>query len=138
MRFYTWNVNGFRAALKKGFMDWLEEADPDVISLQEIRCEWEEVDLGVRRQIESAYEVCWFPAKSKKGYAGSATLSRKELGFTHTPGLGIPAFRVACRAPGSSARARLSRTGTRSGKRLRQELLRGSPNSRFTPLRANP
>jgi exodeoxyribonuclease-3 len=92
MRFYTWNVNGFRAALKKGFMDWLEEADPDVISLQEIRCEWEEVELGVRRQIESAYEVCWFPAKSKKGYAGSATLSRKELGFTHTPGLGIAAY----------------------------------------------
>jgi len=92
MRFYTWNVNGFRAALKKGFMDWLEQADPDMISLQEIRCEWEEVDLAVRRQIESAYEVCWFPASSKKGYAGSATLSRKELGFTHTRGLGLAAY----------------------------------------------
>lgn len=92
MRFYTWNVNGFRAALKKGFMDWLEQADPDVISLQEIRCEWKEVDLAVRRQIESAYEVCWFPASSKKGYAGSATLSRKELGFTHTRGLGLAAY----------------------------------------------
>lgn len=90
MRFYSWNVNGFRAVLKKGFMDWLETADPDVISLQEIRCEWEEVDLGVRRQLESAYDVCWFPATSKKGYAGAATLARKELGFTHHRGLGIP------------------------------------------------
>ena len=54
MRFYSWNVNGFRSVLKKGFMDWLEEAEPDVLSLQEIRSEWEEVDLGVRRQIESA------------------------------------------------------------------------------------
>ncbi len=92
MRFYTWNVNGFRAALKKGFMDWLEVADPDVISLQEIRCEWEEIDLGVRRQLESAFEVSWFPARSKKGYSGAATLSKKELGFTHAQGLGIEAY----------------------------------------------
>lgn len=92
MRFYTWNVNGFRAALKKGFMDWLETADPDVISLQEIRCEWEEIDLEVRRQLESAFEVSWFPARSKKGYSGAATLSKKELGFTHAQGLGIEAY----------------------------------------------
>lgn len=89
MRFYSWNINGFRAVLKKGFMDWLEAADPDVLSLQEIRCEWEEVDLGVRRQLESAFDVCWFPSSSKKGYAGSATLARKELGFSHRKGLGI-------------------------------------------------
>ncbi|WP_243383228.1 exodeoxyribonuclease III [Geothrix alkalitolerans] len=92
MRFYSWNVNGFRSVLKKGFMDWLEETEPDVLSLQEIRCEWEEADLGVRRQIESAYDVCWFPATSKKGYAGSATLSKKELGFTHAKGLGIDGY----------------------------------------------
>jgi len=89
MRFYSWNVNGFRSVLKKGFMDWLEEADPDVLSLQEIRCEWEEADLGVRRQLESAYDICWFPATRKKGYAGSATLTKKELGFSHVKGLGI-------------------------------------------------
>jgi exodeoxyribonuclease III len=90
MRLFSWNVNGFRAVLKKGFMGWLEEADPDLLNLQEIRCEWEEVDLGVRREIESAYEVCWFPSKAKKGYAGSATFSRKESGFQHTQGLGLP------------------------------------------------
>ncbi len=92
MRFYSWNVNGFRSILKKGFMDWLEEAEPDVISLQEIRCEWEEVDLAVRRQIESAYEVCWFPATSKRGYAGSATLSKKDLNFCHVKGMGIEGY----------------------------------------------
>lgn len=88
MRCFSWNINGFRAVLKKGFMDWLEEADPDLLSLQEIRCEWEEVDLGVRRQIESGFDVCWYPATSKKGYAGSATLSRKGLGFAHAKGIG--------------------------------------------------
>jgi len=92
MRFYSWNVNGFRSVLKKGFMDWLEMAEPDVLSLQEIRCEWEEVDLAVRRQLESAYDVSWFPATSKKGYAGSATLAKKELGFTHGKGLGIDGY----------------------------------------------
>lgn len=92
MRFLSWNVNGFRAVLKKGFMDWLEQADPDVLCLQEIRCAWEEVDLGVRRQLESAYDLCWFPSTAKKGYAGSATLSRRGSGWTHAPGLGLPDY----------------------------------------------
>lgn len=89
MRFYTWNINGFRSVLKQGFMAWLEQADPDVLSLQEIRAEWEQVDLGVRRELEAVFDVAWFPATSKKGYAGSATLSKKELGFSHKMGLGI-------------------------------------------------
>ena len=92
VRLYSWNVNGFRSVLKKGFMDWLEAAEPDVLSLQEIRCEWEEVDLGVRRKLESAYDICWFPATSKKGYAGSAILTKKELGFSHAKGLGIDGY----------------------------------------------
>lgn len=92
MHFVSWNVNGFRSVLKKGFMEWLERTDPDVLCLQEIRCSWEEVDLGVRRQLESAFEICWFPASVKKGYAGSATLSRKGLGWVHRAGLGIPDY----------------------------------------------
>jgi exodeoxyribonuclease-3 len=78
--------------LGKGFMDWLERTDPDVVSLQEIRAEWDELDLGVRRDLESAFDVCWFPSSSKKGYAGSATLTRSELGFSHSKGLGVDAY----------------------------------------------
>lgn len=89
MRFYTWNVNGFRSVLKQGFMEWLEQADPDVISLQEIRADWDQIDLGIRRELDAAFDIAWFPAVSKKGYAGSATFSKKEWGFTHTKGLGI-------------------------------------------------
>ena len=92
MKFISWNVNGFRSVLKQGFMDWLEKADPDVLNLQEIRAEWNEVDMGVRRELESAFEICWFPSTSKKGYAGSATLSKRELGFQHVKGLGIEAY----------------------------------------------
>ncbi len=92
LTFTSWNVNGFRSVLGHGFMDWLERADPDVISLQEIRAEWDQVDLGVRRQLESAFDICWFPAAGKKGYAGSATLTKRELGFSHSKGLGIEAY----------------------------------------------
>jgi exodeoxyribonuclease-3 len=92
VKFISWNVNGFRAVLKQGFMDWLEKADPDVLSLQEIRADWDQVDLGVRRELEAAFDVAWFPSTSKKGYAGSATLTKHDLGFAHTKGLGIEAF----------------------------------------------
>ena len=92
LKFFSWNVNGFRAACGQGFMDWLEQADPDVLSLQEIRAEWEVVDLGVRRALESAFDVCWFPSERKKGYAGSATLTKRSLGWRHTKGLGIEAY----------------------------------------------
>ncbi|MDR3669199.1 MAG: exodeoxyribonuclease III [Holophaga sp.] len=98
LKCYTWNVNGFRSVLGKGFMDWLEQADPDLLSLQEIRAEWDQLDLGVRRDLESAFDVCWFPSCGKKGYAGSATLSKRELGFTHSKGLGIEAYDCEGRA----------------------------------------
>lgn len=88
MRIVSWNVNGFRSVLKKGFLDWLVMTNPDVLSLQEIRCGWEELDPSTQRALQETYDVCWFPAQSKKGYAGSATLSRKGLGFQHRPGLG--------------------------------------------------
>ncbi|MBK8726644.1 MAG: exodeoxyribonuclease III [Holophagaceae bacterium] len=90
MKFISWNVNGFRAVLKKGFMEWLEAADPDILNLQEIRCEWDEIDLDVRKQLEAGYDICWFPSAAKKGYAGSATLSRRGDGWTHAKGLGLP------------------------------------------------
>lgn len=92
MKFISWNVNGFRSVLKKGFLAWLEGADPDVLCLQEVRCEWEEVDLATRRMLESAYDICWFPASSKKGYAGSATLSRRGAGWVHHAGIGHSAY----------------------------------------------
>lgn len=92
MKIVSWNVNGMRSVLKQGFVDWLEETKPDVLSLQEIRAEWKELDASVRERIEALYDVCWFPATIKKGYAGSATLSRKALRLSHQKGLGIEAY----------------------------------------------
>ncbi|MBI5514876.1 MAG: exodeoxyribonuclease III [Deltaproteobacteria bacterium] len=92
MKLWSWNVNGMRAVLDKGFLPWFRATDPDVLSLQEVRVEWEQLDASVRAELTKHHEVCWFPASVKKGYAGSATLSRKGLGMKHTPGLGLPAY----------------------------------------------
>ncbi len=90
MKIISWNVNGFRSALKSGFLDWFKREDPDVLNLQEVRVEWEELDLFTRDELTARHEVCWFPAASKKGYSGTATLVRRGLGFTHTKGMGVP------------------------------------------------
>jgi exodeoxyribonuclease-3 len=74
MRLYSWNVNGIRAVLKKGFLDWLDEARPDILCLQETRATPDQVDT---EPLEArGYHLRWHPAE-KKGYSGVATLSRK-------------------------------------------------------------
>lgn len=94
MKIVSWNVNGFRSSLKAGFLDWFEATKPDVLSLQEVRVEWEELDFATRDELTRKHEVSWFPARSKKGYSGSATLTRKGLGFKHTQGVGTEAYDV--------------------------------------------
>jgi len=44
MRIFSWNVNGLRAVVKKGFFDWLESEGPDVVCLQEIKARTEDLD----------------------------------------------------------------------------------------------
>lgn len=74
MRIISYNVNGIRAAITKGFIDWLQQANPDVICLQEIKATPEQIPL-------IDFEICgypyhyWFPAQ-KKGYSGVAILSK--------------------------------------------------------------
>lgn len=70
----TYNVNGIRAAMTKGFMDWLKATDPDVVCLQEVKAEKEQVDTKIFE--EAGYNYYWHSAK-KKGYSGVAILSKK-------------------------------------------------------------
>ena len=73
MRIVSWNVNGIRAATRKGFLDWLAETQPDVVCLQEIKAMPEQ--LGPDLLSEHGYHVAWHPAQ-KKGYSGTATFSK--------------------------------------------------------------
>ncbi len=76
MKIISYNVNGIRAALNKGFIEWLKNANPDVICLQEIKAMKEQVDVSVFEEAGYPYHY-WFSAQ-KKGYSGVAILSKTK------------------------------------------------------------
>jgi len=74
MRIISYNVNGIRAAISKGFLNWLQQANPDVICLQEIKATEDQIPLLDVELSGYPYHY-WFPA-TKKGYSGVAILSK--------------------------------------------------------------
>lgn len=76
MKISTWNVNGLRAALRKGMEDHLARIAPDVLLLQEIRALPEQ--LPKKHQNPAGWNVVWHPAE-RKGYAGTAIWSRHPI-----------------------------------------------------------
>ena len=76
MKIISYNVNGIRAAVKKGFIDWLKSADPDLICLQEIKAQEDQLDLSIFEQAGYLHNY-WFSAQ-KKGYSGVAILSKTK------------------------------------------------------------
>jgi exodeoxyribonuclease III len=86
MRITSWNINGLRAALRKRFAAHLRALAPDVLMLQEIRCEPDQLPARWRRR--RGWHVHWHPAE-RKGYSGVATWSRCPSEIVAT-GLGGP------------------------------------------------
>lgn len=72
MRFVTWNVNGFRAVLKKGFEDFFKSIDADIFCIQETKMQPEQADFA-----PEGYH-CYFNSAEKKGYSGTAVFTRQE------------------------------------------------------------
>lgn len=75
MKIISYNVNGIRAALKKGFDAWLKATNPDVVLLQETKATEDQVDVGVFEEL--GYHHYWFSAQ-KKGYSGVAILTKQK------------------------------------------------------------
>ncbi|QQX77380.1 MULTISPECIES: exodeoxyribonuclease III [Aequorivita] len=74
MKIISYNVNGIRAAMRKGFIDWLKAANPDVICLQETKANFDQVEI---EEIEKAgYPYHYWYSAVKKGYSGVAILSK--------------------------------------------------------------
>jgi exodeoxyribonuclease-3 len=75
MRIISYNVNGIRAAMGKGLIDWINSAKPDVLCLQEIKASPEQV--GLLEFEELGYHHYWYPAQ-KKGYSGVAIFTKEK------------------------------------------------------------
>jgi len=75
MKIITYNVNGIRAAISKGFLEWLQATDPDIVCLQEIKAQHDQIPIVEFEAL--GYHTYWFPAE-KKGYSGVAILSKTE------------------------------------------------------------
>ena len=75
MKIITYNVNGIRSAISKGWLGWLDASNPDVVCLQEIKAHPEQLDLSVFE--ERGYKHYWYPAQ-KKGYSGVAILTKNK------------------------------------------------------------
>ena len=71
MKFISWNVNGIRAVIKKGFYDFVNNYNPDILCLQEIKAKKEQVDL----KLDSHPYQYWTSAE-KKGYSGTSIFSK--------------------------------------------------------------
>jgi len=90
MRVLSWNVNGLRAAVRKGFLPWLRRSGADVVALQEVRALPEQVDASVLRPRGWR---SWFAPAERLGYSGVAlyTRSRRQPDRVEA-GLGVEAF----------------------------------------------
>lgn len=82
MKYISWNVNGLRAAMKKGFMDVFRELDANIFCLQETKLQAGQIEMDL-----PGYEQYWNYA-DKKGYSGTAIFT-KEKPLAVTYGLGI-------------------------------------------------
>tara|TARA_R110002020_G_scaffold63170_2_gene168715 strand:+ start:80055 stop:80861 length:807 start_codon:yes stop_codon:yes gene_type:complete len=76
LKIVSYNVNGIRAALSKGFLEWLGAVDPDVLCLQEIKANQDQLDLDLFAAAGYPYHY-WYSAQ-KKGYSGVAVLCKER------------------------------------------------------------
>ena len=71
MKIISWNVNGIRAVLKKGFLDFVNDTEPDIIFIQETKAHPEQVELSLDK-----YPYKFWNSAEKKGYSGTAIFSK--------------------------------------------------------------
>lgn len=75
MRIVSYNVNGIRAAIKKGLIDWLKDYPVDIFCVQETKATPDDIDLSMFTSL--GYHVAWYPAQ-KKGYSGVAVFTKQK------------------------------------------------------------
>ncbi len=88
IRIYSWNVNGIRAAAKKGFIDWLKKSRGDIVCIQETKAQPEQIPDEIKKV--KSYTSYWFSAE-RKGYSSVGILSKIQPLKTIN-GFGNPKF----------------------------------------------
>ncbi len=88
MKIISYNINGIRAAIKKGLVNWLHAYAPDIVCLQELKANVDQFDVSVFEKL--GYSCFWYSAK-KKGYSGVAILSKIKPKMV-VYGCGVNAF----------------------------------------------
>ncbi len=88
MKLISWNVNGIRAAVKKGFLDYLDQEQPDILCIQETKAHKEQLTNEILK--DHGYYTYWHSGV-KKGYSSVATFCKKEPLFIQE-GLGIKKY----------------------------------------------
>lgn len=76
LKLLSWNVNGIRAVLKKGFLEWLDKEKPDILCLQETKAE--RGQLGPEVTDHKRYHSFWHSSRVRKGYSGVVTFTKEE------------------------------------------------------------
>ena len=82
MRLISWNVNGIRAAMKKGFLEFAQEESPDILCIQETKMQEGQAEVPL-----DGYHQYWYSAE-KKGYSGTAVFTKEEP-LSVSKGIGI-------------------------------------------------
>lgn len=83
IKLISWNVNGIRAALNKGFLDFISSEDPDIFCLQETKAEKGQAIIDL-----PAYEEYWNSSNGRKGYSGTAIFTKiKPISITYDMGI---------------------------------------------------
>ena len=90
MKILSWNVNGIRAAYKKGLFEWISKVSPDILCLQETKALAEQVPHQLRNM--PGYNIYWNSAE-RKGYSGVVTFT-KEKPIDFKKGFGIDRFDI--------------------------------------------
>ena len=80
-RIYSWNINGIRAATKKGFADWLNTTQAEIVGVQEVRAQDDQIPAEVTA-LDQYHQS--FSAAERKGYSGVGLFSRREPEWVET------------------------------------------------------
>lgn len=86
MKIISYNINGIRSGIKKGFLKWIHKSNPDIICLQEIRAELSQINISIFKKMGYQYNY-WFSSK-KKGYSGVCIFSKRKPFYVEY-GIGI-------------------------------------------------